>query len=128
MKNLINGIHHVSLKCDKGQEYDRVVHFYSDVLGLETARVWNGGIMFDTGNGLIEVFTNKEKDADTGVIRHLAFSVSDVDKCAAAVREAGYNVFVEPKDIVIASETPLNARVAFCFGPLNEQIEFFQVK
>ena len=128
MKNLINGIHHVSLKCDKGQEYDRVVRFYSDVLGLETARVWNGGIMFDTGNGLIEVFTNKEKDADTGVIRHLAFSVSDVDKCAAAVREAGYNVFVEPKDIVIASETPLNARVAFCFGPLNEQIEFFQVK
>lgn len=27
MKNLVNGIHHVSLKCRKGQEYDKAVDF-----------------------------------------------------------------------------------------------------
>lgn len=128
MKNLVNGIHHVSLKCRKGQEYDKVEDFYSNVLGLETARVWEDGIMFDTGNGVIEIFTNREDAADTGVIRHFAFSVNDTDRCAAAVREAGYEVFIEPKDIVIPSKKPLSARIAFCFGPLGEQIEFFQVK
>lgn len=54
--------------------------------------------------------------------------VNDTDRCAAAVREAGYEVFIEPKDIVIPSKKPLSARIAFCFGPLGEQIEFFQVK
>ena len=44
------------------------------------------------------------------------------------VREAGYEVFIEPRDIVIASEPPFPARIAFCRGPLQEEIEFFQEK
>ena len=44
------------------------------------------------------------------------------------VREAGYEVFIEPKDIVITSEPPFPARIAFCRGPLQEEIEFFQEK
>lgn len=27
MKKFVNGIHHVSLKCRKGQEYDKAVDF-----------------------------------------------------------------------------------------------------
>lgn len=42
-----------------------------------------------------------------------------------AVRAAGYEVFVEPKDIEIASEIPFPARIAFCRGPVGEEIEFF---
>jgi len=32
------------------------------------------------------------------------------------------------RDIVIASELPFPARIAFCRGPLQEEIEFFQEK
>ena len=30
------------------------------------------------------------------------------------------------KDIVIPSSPELHARMAFCYGPLGEEIEFFQ--
>ena len=32
------------------------------------------------------------------------------------------------RDIVIASEPPFPAKIAFCRGPLQEEIEFFQEK
>ena len=32
------------------------------------------------------------------------------------------------RDIVIASEPPFPAKIAFCRGPLPEEIEFFQEK
>lgn len=57
-----------------------------------------------------------------------ALATDNVDKCVADVKKAGYEVFIEPKDISIPSNPPYNARMAFCFGPLSEQIEFFQVK
>ena len=49
----------------------------------------------------------------------------DVDACVTAVRKAGYEVFVEPKDIEIQSDPKFPARIAFCRGPLGEEIEFF---
>ena len=42
------------------------------------------------------------------------------------LKAAGYEVFVEPKDIVIPSEPEYKARIAFGRGPLGEEIEFFQ--
>ena len=130
---MITGIHHISMKCSKGTQYEEVVKFYHEVLGLKIARIWGDekapdGIMFDTGNGLIEIFTNKDDEAELGIIRHFALATDNVDKCTADVKKAGYEVFIEPKDISIPSNPPYNARMAFCFGPLSEQIEFFQVK
>lgn len=61
-------------------------------------------------------------------IHHVSFAVDDADRCIDTVRKAGYEVFVEPKDVVIASMPPLPARVAFCYGPLGEEIEFFVEK
>lgn len=61
-------------------------------------------------------------------IHHVSFAVDDADQCIDVVRKAGYEVFVEPKDVVIASMPPLPARVAFCYGPLEEEIEFFAEK
>ena len=46
-------------------------------------------------------------------------------KAIQEIRESGYEVFIEPKDIVIRSEPELNARMAFCYGPLGEQVEFY---
>ena len=43
-----------------------------------------------------------------------------------AVKAAGYEVFIEPKDIEIASIPAFPARIAFCKGPLGEEIELFE--
>ena len=123
---MIKGIHHVSMKCSNQEEYEKTIHFYKDILGLSVARSWNAGIMLDTGSGLIEIFNDGEEELDKGVIRHFAFAVDDADRCIDTVRKAGYEVFVEPKDVVIVSNPPFPVRVAFCYGPLGEEIEFFE--
>lgn len=126
--SLINGIHHVSMKCCNDDEYNRVCDFYKSVLGLSVARVWDGGTMFAAGDSLIEVFTDGEKPLEKGVIQHFAFRTNDVDACVKAVLNAGYEVFTGPMDIEIPSNPSLPARMAFCYGPLGEEIEFFQEK
>jgi len=35
---------------------------------------------------------------------------------------------MEPTDVVIKSEIPYPARIAFCIGPVGETVEFFHVK
>ena len=130
MEKLVKGIHHVSLKCCGAEAFAETVRFYRDVLGLEVAKRWgegeSAGAMLDTGSGLIELFANGTERLPQGAIRHLAFATDDVDACAAAVKRAGYPVFVEPKNIVLESEPPYPARIAFCTGPVGEQIELFQ--
>ena len=124
---MITGIHHVSMKCAK-QQFEKVHQFYTEVLGLQVARQWDGGIMYDTGNGLIELFTNADDDLPKGVIRHFALASDDVDGITERLKSAGYEVFSGPKDIAIASNPPFPARIAFCHGPLGEEIELFQEK
>lgn len=129
MESLICGIHHVALKCDGTAEFEKTLHFYQNVLGLEPVRSWgegeNAGAMLSTGDGLLEIFASGRK-LPQGAIRHFALRTERVDDCVAAVRAAGYPITVEPKDIVIASNPPFPARIAFCTGPVGEEIEFFQ--
>ena len=131
MESLICGIHHVALKCDGTAEFEKTLHFYQNVLGLEPVRSWgegeNAGAMLSTGDGLLEIFASGKK-LPQGAIRHFALRTERVDDCIAAVRAAGYPITVEPKDIVIASNPPFPARIAFCTGPVGEEIEFFQEK
>ena len=131
MESLICGIHHVALKCDGTAEFEKTLHFYQNVLGLEPVRSWgegeNAGAMLSTGDGLLEIFASGKK-LPQGAIRHFALRTERVDDCVAAVRAAGYPITVEPKDIVIASNPPFPARIAFCTGPVGEEIEFFQEK
>lgn len=129
MGSLICGIHHVALKCDGTAEFEKTLHFYQDVLGLEPVRSWgegeNAGAMLSTGGGLLEIFASGRK-LPQGAIRHFALRTERVDDCVAAVRAAGYPITMEPKDIVIASNPSFPARIAFCTGPVGEEIEFFQ--
>ena len=128
---LINGIHHVCIKCRMDQ-VKKVKEFYTEVLGLPAVRSWGepelAGFVFDSGAGLIEVFTNAQEDLPQGSIRHFAFATSDVDQCVKAVREAGYAITIEPKDVTLATTPPAPIRVAFCIGPVGEEIEFYQEK
>ena len=107
------GIHHISMKCGSPEELAPVKRFYCDLLGLELVREWPEGIMLGTGAGKIEVFCNGEGIRAQGAIRHVALSVDDVDACADRIREAGYEVFIGPKDIEIPSDPPFRARMAF---------------
>lgn len=132
MEKLINGIHHVALKCKGVEEFQKTIHFYKDILGLDVARTWgsgnDAGIMLDTGCGILEIFASAEEDLPQGAIRHFALATDDVDACIAAVREAGYEVTVEPKSMAIQSEPEFPIRIAFCIGPVGEEIEFFHVR
>ena len=123
--SLIKGIHHISMKCNTEEELNRVKDFYISILGLEIIREWPDGIMIDTGNGYIEIFTNADGEHRLGSIRHFALLTDDVDTIAEKVKAAGYEVFVEPVDKVIDSDPKYPIRMAFCFGPLDEQVEFF---
>ena len=128
MGSLIRGIHHVALKCGGTEAFEKTISFYQNVLGLEVLRRWgqgmDAGAMLSTGNGLLEIFASGEP-LPQGVIRHFALATDRVDDCVAAVRAAGYPITVAPKDVVIQSQPPFPIRIAFCTGPMGEEIEFF---
>lgn len=132
MSNLIKGVHHIALKCQGVEAFEKTLHFYRDILGMPVVRAWgegdNLGAMLSTGAGLMEIFSNAPDTLPQGAIRHFALATDDVDACVRAVSGAGYEVFIQPNDIVIASQPPFPARIAFCRGPVGEEIEFFQEK
>lgn len=126
---LVEGIHHICIKCNKNK-INEVKNFYGKLLGLPIIRSWGQpeleGFMFDTGAGIVEVFTNAEGELCQGAIRHFAFKTSDVEKCIETVRKAGYEITVEPKDVVIPASPEFPVHVAFCIGAVGEEIEFFK--
>ena len=75
--------------------------------------------------GQPEIFRNGVEPLPQGAIRHYAFAVDDVAACADLVEQAGYEVFVQPKSVNIGGDENFPAEVAFCKGPLGEEIEFF---
>ena len=123
---MITGIHHVSMKCGTAEEFARAKDFYLHVLGFSVMREWPEGVMIDSGDGLLEIFCNGTGIRTKGAVRHIAFSTDDVDGIVAKVKAEGYEVFIEPNEITIRSVPEFHARMAFCFGPLGEEIEFFQ--
>ena len=83
--------------------------------------------MFQFGNAVLEVFAKGGEKAETGIIRHFALATEDVDACVEKLKEAGYEVSAEPKDICeFRSDPEYKARIASGRGPLGEEIEFFQ--
>ena len=130
MSRLISGVHHIALKCKGMDEFEKTVHFYKETLGMAAVRSWGeglgSGIMLDIGDGsMFEIFADAEDRLPQGAIRHLALRTEDVDAAVDTVREAGYEITMEPNDIVIQSEVPFPARIAFAIGPVGEEIEFF---
>ena len=122
---MISGVHHIALKCGKEEEIERVRNFYIDTLGMKVRREWPDGIMIDTGNCLLEVFTNGNGVKEIGALRHIAFATDDVDGIIQRVKDAGYEVFIEPTDKEMKSNPVYPFRMAFCYGPLGEEVEFF---
>jgi len=122
---MINGIHHVSMKCKNDDEYAKVLRFYVEILKLSVIKECDTCILLDTGAGIIEIFRDGNESLEKGIIRHFAFAVNDVEACVNAVKNAGYEVFIEPKKVQIGGDPEFPATIAFCAGPLGEDIEFF---
>lgn len=124
--SLIKGINHICMKTNSDEEYEKTYNFYHNILGFNIARKWDNGIMFDSGDGMIEIFQNGTCQMELGVIRHFALATDNLVECEKKVREAGYEIFMGPKDVEFNSNPVFKARVFFCFGPLGEQVEFIQ--
>ncbi len=122
---MIKGLHHISMKCQSEEEYLRVRRFYAETLRLSVIKECAACILLDTGAGIVEIFRDGTEWLEKGVIRHFAFAVEDVQACADAVQAAGYEVFIAPKTVQIGGDAAYPATVAFCYGPLGEEIEFF---
>ncbi|MBQ3255797.1 MAG: DUF4298 domain-containing protein [Oscillospiraceae bacterium] len=123
--SMIKGIHHISMKTQNEEEYRKARHFYTETLGLAVIKECDACILLDTGAGVVEIFRNATEALPQGVIRHFAFTVDDVQACTDAVEAAGYEVFIRPKTVQIGGDPAFPASIAFCRGPLGEEIEFF---
>ena len=123
--SLIKGLHHISMKTCNDEEYNRARSFYVDLLGLRIVKECEVCLLLDTCSGIVEIFRNGVEPLGQGVIRHYAFAVEDVAACADLVEQAGYEVFIQPKSVNIGGDESFPAEIAFCKGPLGEEIEFF---
>lgn len=121
---MIKGLHHVSMKCRLNQ-LEKVRDFYCRVLELPICAEWDKGFLLDTPAGKVEFFTDAQDDLPKGTIRHFAFEVDNVDFYINKCKENGYEIFMGPKDVVLDD---IKARVAFCYGPIGEEVEFFEVR
>lgn len=128
----IKGIHHVAIRCSGEAQLDQAIEFYTKVLGLSVLRSWGEGtgrgVMIDVGGDVIEMFADAGPGRTIGPVDHLALATDDVDGVIEDVRKAGYPVTQEPGDIVIGSNPPFPARIAFCKGAAGELIEIFHEK
>lgn len=128
---LLSGVHHVCLKAVGSAPYDRAKDFYIGTMGFSLVREWGEGdgrgCMIQLGNCLMELMANGTPELNPdGFYRHIAFQTEDVDGALALVKAAGCPVIMEPSDRNLGGSYPI--RIAFCSGPLGEEIEFFQEK
>lgn len=65
------------------------------------------------------------KSVGEGCIRHFAFATDHVDEIVERVRNTGYKVSVEPKDVVMKTDPVSPIRVDFIESLLHESIELF---
>jgi glyoxylase I family protein len=131
---MITGIHHVSLKCNGMEQFNKTVDFYTNLLGLKVLRQWGEGddsaVMLEIGGNILEIFATGQSGDQTGSINHFAFYTDDPAAWIEKVRAAGYLITQEPKkmDVTLTGANagePYPLFVAFCVGPIGEEIEFF---
>ena len=125
------GTHHIAVQT---RDWDASLKLYRDVLGMELVAEFGGPdrkiILLDTGDGShMELFAPTEEwpapnnEIPSDPLMHFALATSDTRAAIERVRQAGYEVTVEPKDLTLGG---LSVTIAFFLGPSGESIEFFQ--
>ena len=132
-KNLMikgGGLHHIALQT---RDWDASLRLYQEVLGMQfvaEVRTDPKIILVDIGDGShLELFAPQ---ADTPAIGspaandpviHIALATTDARAAIERVRQAGYEVTMEPKNLQTGG---LDFTFAFFKGPNGEILEFFQ--
>lgn len=139
----VQGLHHAAIRA---KDFDASVGFYTDVLGLTPKLTWGEpgkrAVMLDAGKGdYLEVFERPDAPETPAhpepPLLHLAFRTDALDATLDAVRAAGCEVTMEPRDVDIQNADPaagteshlpgvVPVRIAFFRGPDGEHIELFQ--
>lgn len=125
------GTHHIAVQV---RDWEASLKLYRDVLGMELVAEFGSPerkiILLDTGDGShMELFapTASSPAPDSASVNdpltHFALATSDTRSAIEHVRQAGYEVTVEPKDVDLGA---LQVTIAFFRGPSGESIEFFQ--
>jgi glyoxylase I family protein len=125
----LSGIHHVAIICS---DYPRSKRFYTQVLGLRTlAEVYRqarGSYKLDLAlpdGGQLELFSFPDPPPRPSYpeacgLRHLAFSVQDIDACVSELQAQG--IAVEP----VRVDEYTGRRFTFCADPDDLPIEFYE--
>ncbi len=123
------GTHHIAVQA---LDWEASLKLYRDVLGMRETVGWTASdgqkiVLLDVGDGShIELFSPKA-DTPSGApnypVMHVALATTDARHAAEHVRQAGYEITVEPKDVNLGG---LEVTVAFFKGPSGEILEFFQ--
>lgn len=122
--------HHVALKVD---DFDKSLAFYK-ALGFEVFKAWGEGdsraAMLDIGSGeYFEVFAGGKGETPYGRYFHLAVKCASCDEAYAVALAAGARTKSAPKDVDIPAKPSIYpVRIAFVFGPNDEEIELFEVR
>ena len=126
----MRGLHHVCLKANGKKEFDKAVEFYSSVFGLPLLRTWGeentSGAMLQMDGIILEIVAGGEDSTPNSYWRHIAMhcdSPEEVDAEAARLAAMGYPTTKGPFSKNLGGSYPIH--VAFCEGPLGEEIEFF---
>lgn len=129
MSSKIQGVHHIAVK-PTAEQYEKTVAFYTDLLGMEILRKFGDpqrpNMMVSCGdNSCMEILGSETEIAPGGPLAHIAFATDCVDEIVELVRQNGYRVKTEPKDIDMGEN---GSRIAFIEGPTGEEIELFWEK
>jgi glyoxylase I family protein len=125
------GAHHIAVQA---RDWEASLKLYRDILGMEIVAEFGSPerkiILLDMGDGShMELFQPKDdtpaagSPAPNAPVTHFALATTDTKGAIERVRQAGYEVTVEPRTLNLG---PLTISIAFFLGPNGESIEFFQ--
>jgi glyoxylase I family protein len=122
------GTHHIALQT---RDWEASLRLYRDVLGMQVVAEFGTPerriLLLDIGDGShMELFAPLPGAADqpaANLLTHIALATTDTRQATEQVRQAGYTIKTEPKDVQLG---PIAATIAFFIGPNGETIEFFQ--
>jgi glyoxylase I family protein len=125
------GTHHIAVQT---RDWDASFKLYRDVLGMPVVAEFGSAerkiVLLDCGDGsYMELFQPKGdtaapgSDAPNDPVFHFALATTDTRTATERVRQAGYEITVEPKDVDLGA---LQVTISFFKGPNGEVIEFFQ--
>lgn len=126
---IVNGItqlHHLSLKVAESQ-YETVVDFYKEILGLKVIRIQDNATFLSCENVILEILISDDSlNTAESVLNHFAFKAEDVDGLLERVKDAGYQVSMQPTKYVFQGKDPYPVYIAFFVGPAGESVELFR--